>query len=115
MVISQSKRDTSKTQIPTEDSREFPLVRIRPARRWISPKLHELWEYRELLYFLIWRDVKVRYKQTAIGALWAVFQPLITMVIFMVVFRMFANVPSDGLPYSIFSYTALLPWNLFAG
>jgi lipopolysaccharide transport system permease protein len=115
MVISQSKRDTPKTQIPTEDSREFPLVRIRPARRWVSPKLHELWEYRELLYFLIWRDVKVRYKQTAIGALWAVFQPLITMIIFMVVFRMFANVPSDGLPYSIFSYTALLPWNLFAG
>jgi lipopolysaccharide transport system permease protein len=76
--------------------------------------LDELWEYRELLYFLIWRDVKVRYKQTAVGVAWAVFQPVITMVIFTIVFRMFAKVPSDGLPYSIFAYAALLPWNLFA-
>jgi lipopolysaccharide transport system permease protein len=87
---------------------------IEPSRGWISLKLRELWEYRELLYFLVWRDVKVRYKQTLFGAAWAILQPLLTMIIFIVVFRQFANVPSDGLPYSIFAYTALLPWNFFS-
>jgi lipopolysaccharide transport system permease protein len=76
--------------------------------------LRELWDYRELLYFFVWRDVKVRYKQTAIGAAWAVLQPLLTMIIFTLVFDRFAKVPSDGLPYPIFSYAALLPWTYFA-
>jgi lipopolysaccharide transport system permease protein len=94
---------------------DVPFVKIEPSRGWFSLNLRELWTYRELLYFLVWRDVKVRYKQTAIGAAWAVLQPFLTMVIFGMVFKKFANVPSDGLPYSIFAYTALLPWSLFAG
>jgi lipopolysaccharide transport system permease protein len=76
--------------------------------------LAAVWEYRELLYFLVWRDVKVRYKQTIIGAAWAVLQPLMTMIIFTVIFGNFAKIPSDGLPYSIFSYTALIAWNYFS-
>jgi len=93
----------------------LPIIYIEPSRSWLSLNLHELWAYRELLYFLVWRDVKIRYKQTAIGAAWAILQPLMTMLVFLVVFRKFANVPSDGLPYSIFAYTALMPWTLFAG
>jgi lipopolysaccharide transport system permease protein len=93
----------------------LPFVCIEPSKGWFSLKLGELWTYRELLYFLIWRDVKVRYKQTAIGAAWALLQPFLTMVIFGMVFRKFANVPSDGLPYAVFAYTALLPWTLFSG
>ena len=91
------------------------FIRIEPSHGRLSLKLWELWEYRELLYFLIWRDIKVRYKQTVIGAAWAVVQPLMTMIVFTVIFGNFAKIPSDGLPYSIFAYTALLPWNLFAG
>jgi len=101
-------------QGPAVDLDNVTVVRIEPSRKWVTPKLGELWEYRELLYFFVWRDIKVRYKQTAIGAGWAVFQPLITMIIFAVVFRTFANVPSDGLPYSVFSYAGLLSWTLFA-
>lgn len=89
-------------------------ISIEADRGWASFERRELWEYRELLYFLVWRDVKVRYKQTLIGAAWAVLQPLMTMVIFTVVFGNFARIPSDGLPYPIFVYTALLPWNYFA-
>jgi lipopolysaccharide transport system permease protein len=77
-------------------------------------RLRELWEYRELLYFLVWRDVKVRYKQTALGAAWAIIQPLFTMVVFSVFFGRLAGLPSDGLPYPVFSYTALVPWTYFA-
>src|SRR5919109_3005957 len=76
--------------------------------------LTELWQHRELLYFLIWRELKVRYKQTVIGVAWAVFQPLITMVIFAIIFGIFARLPSDGLPYSVFAYSALLPWTYFS-
>src|SRR5437762_8403805 len=76
--------------------------------------LGAVWHYRELLYFLIWRDIKVRYKQTVIGAGWAILQPLMTMGIFTIIFGNFAKIPSDGLPYPIFAYTALLPWNFFA-
>lgn len=93
---------------------DVPVIRIESRRGWISLKLHELWEYRELLYFLVWRDVKVRYKQTFIGAFWAILQPLFTVVIFTVFFGRLAKVPSDGLPYSVFSLTALLPWNYFS-
>ncbi|MEO8592813.1 MAG: ABC transporter permease [Candidatus Solibacter sp.] len=80
----------------------------------MSLKLHELWEYRELLYFLIWRDLKVRYRQTALGAAWAVMQPLFTMLIFSLFFGRLAKIPSDGIPYPVFSYAALVPWTFFA-
>jgi lipopolysaccharide transport system permease protein len=89
-------------------------VKIRPDRGLLHLDLEGVWEYRELLFFLIWRDVKLRYKQTLLGAAWSVFQPLMTMVIFTVVFGHFAKLPSDGLPYPIFAYAALLPWNYFA-
>jgi lipopolysaccharide transport system permease protein len=87
---------------------------ITPANRWIPLQLSELWEYRELLYFLIWRDVKVRYKQTVLGAAWAVMQPLFMMVVFSLFFGLLAKVPSDGIPYPIFTFCALIPWQLFA-
>jgi lipopolysaccharide transport system permease protein len=89
-------------------------VIIRPSRGWIRFDLHGLWEYRELLYFLVWRDVKVRYKQTALGAAWAVLQPFLLMVVFSVFLGRLAGVPSESLPYPIFVYAALLPWTLFA-
>jgi lipopolysaccharide transport system permease protein len=91
-----------------------PSVRIKPSRGWISLNLHELWEYRELLYFLVWRDIKVRYKQTVLGAAWAIIQPFFTMVVFTLFFGNLARVPSDGIPYPLFSYTALVPWMFFA-
>jgi len=90
------------------------IVRIEPSKGWVSLKLHELWEYRELLYFLIWRDIKVRYKQTVLGGAWAIIQPFFTMVVFSLFFGKLANVPSDGIPYPIFSYAALVPWAFFA-
>ena len=80
----------------------------------LAPRLSELYEYRELLFFLVWRDIKVRYKQTALGASWAILQPLLTMVVFTIFFGTLAGIGSDGLPYPIFSYTALLPWTFFA-
>src|SRR5262245_62055203 len=82
---------------------------IEPSHGWSALQLGELWRYRELLYFLAWRDVKVRYKQTVLGVAWAVVQPLVTMVVFTVVFGHFAHIPSDGVPYAIFSYAGLLP------
>jgi lipopolysaccharide transport system permease protein len=91
-----------------------PILVIQPSRAWFRLDLAALWEYRELLYFLVWRDLKVRYKQTAIGAAWALLQPLMTMMIFTVIFGHFARIPSDGLPYPIFAYTGLLPWTYFA-
>lgn len=93
---------------------DLPVTRIQPTTGWGSLKLKELWEYRELLYFLTWRDIKVRYKQTALGAAWAILQPFLTMLVFTIFFGRLAKVPSDGVPYPIFSYTALLPWQLFA-
>ncbi len=92
----------------------FPLVRIQPTRGWASLQLREVWAYRELLYFLVWRDVKVRYKQTALGVAWAVLQPLMTVVVFTIFFDRMVNVGSNGLPYPLFSLAGLLPWNLFA-
>ena len=88
---------------------------IEPTRGWAVLKLGEVWEYRELLYFLVWRDVKVRYKQTALGVLWVVLQPLVTTLIFTVVFGNLAKIPSGNLPYPLFAFAALLPWNYFAG
>lgn len=92
----------------------FSLIKIRPSHGWISLNLRDLWTYRELLYFLIWRDIKVRYKQTVLGAAWAIIQPFFTMVVFSIFFGRLAKVPSDGLPYPVFAYCALLPWQLFA-
>jgi len=91
-----------------------PVLFIRPSRGWIALKLGELWEYRELLYFLTWRDVKVRYKQTVLGVAWAIIQPFFTMVVFSLFFGRLARMPSDGIPYPIFSYAALVPWQFFA-
>ena len=87
---------------------------IRPSKGWISLRLQDVWNYRELLYFLIWRDIKVRYKQTIIGASWAIIQPFFTMVVFSLFFGRLAKIPSDGIPYPIFSYAALVPWMFFA-
>ena len=92
----------------------MPITRIEPSRGWVSLQLRDLWEYRELLYFLVWRDVKVRYKQTVLGAAWAIIQPFFTMVVFTIFFGKMAKVGSDGLPYPIFSYAGLLPWTFFA-
>jgi len=89
-------------------------IHIEPSRGWISLKLRELWAYRELFYFLTWRDVKVRYKQTVLGAAWAIIQPFFTMVVFSLFFGKLAKMPSDGIPYPIFSYAALVPWTFFA-
>lgn len=95
-------------------SLETPTLVIEPRRGLFDLDLKAIWQYRELLYFLVWREIKVRYKQTVIGAAWAILQPLLTMVIFTFVFSKFAKVPADGFPYPIFAYTALLPWTYFA-
>ncbi len=92
----------------------IPLILIKPSKGWVSLKLKELWEYKELLYFLIWRDIKVRYKQTVLGGAWAIIQPFFTMVVFSLFFGRLAKMPSDGIPYPIFSYAALVPWTFFA-
>ncbi|MCW5970290.1 MAG: ABC transporter permease [Blastocatellales bacterium] len=92
-----------------------PVVRIRPTGRWSALHLRDLWEYRELLYFLAWRDVKVRYKQTALGVVWVIIQPLLTMLIFAFIFGRVVGVPSDGIPYHLFAFAGLVPWTFFAG
>ena len=94
---------------------EPPVLRIAPPQGWLAVDFKELWAARELLYFFVWRDIKVRYKQTAIGAAWAVIQPFMTMVVFSLFFGKLAKMPSHGLPYPIFYYSALLPWIYFAG
>jgi lipopolysaccharide transport system permease protein len=88
--------------------------RLQPSQGWNNRTLSDVWAYRELLYFFIWRDVKVRYKQTLLGAGWAIIQPLMTMVVFTIFFGHLAKVPSDGLPYPVFSLIALVPWTYFA-
>ncbi len=92
-----------------------PTLRIAPHRGWLALDFRELWAARELLYFFVWRDVKIRYKQTAIGAAWAVIQPFMTMVVFSLFFGTLAKMPSHGLPYPVFYYSALLPWMYFSG
>ena len=91
-----------------------PIVAIRAGRRWAGLDPWELWQYRDLFHFLMWRDVKIRYKQTFLGVTWAILQPLLTMAIFTLLFGRLARVPSDGQPYTIFVYAGLLPWNFFA-
>jgi lipopolysaccharide transport system permease protein len=98
---------------PHQQSNDELILFIRPSRGWSAIDLKEIWHFRELIYFLIWRDVKVRYKQTALGAAWAIIQPFLTMVVFTIFFGKLAKVPSDNVPYPIFSYTGLLPWGLF--
>jgi lipopolysaccharide transport system permease protein len=89
-------------------------IHIEATKGWVSLRLDDLWRYRELLYFFVWRDLKIRYKQTILGASWAIIQPFFTMVIFSLFFGRLAQVPSDGIPYPIFSFTALVPWTFFA-
>ena len=93
---------------------ERPVAEIKPAGKWVALDLRNLWAYRELLYFLTWRDVKVRYKQTVLGAAWAIIQPLFTMFIFTIFFGRLAGMPSDNIPYPLFAYAGLLPWTFFS-
>lgn len=110
-----SKTDDSSGFDPVLPSR--PVVEIGPEVRkwWALVDLGDIWDYRELLYFLTWRDVSVRYKQTMLGVAWAVLQPLLTMLIFTLFFGRLAGMPSDGIPYPLFAYAGLLPWTFFAG
>ena len=94
--------------------RDSSHVRIQSSPGWVSIDLKELWRYRELIYFFAWRDIKVRYKQTVLGAAWAIIQPLFTMVVFSVLFGRLAKLPSEGIPYPIFCFAALVPWSYFA-
>jgi len=100
--------------LPVAEAHPQTRLRIEPTRGWSSLKLGELWAYHELLYFLMWRDIKVRYKQTVLGGAWAIIQPFFTMVIFSLFFGRLARMPSDGVPYPLFSYAALVPWTFFA-
>ncbi|HVM76066.1 MAG TPA: ABC transporter permease [Candidatus Saccharimonadales bacterium] len=90
------------------------VIRIEPPRGWFNLRLKELWDYRELLYFLVWRDVKIRYKQTAIGVVWVILQPLLTMLVFTLFFGKLAKLPSQGLPYQVFYFAAVVPWMYFS-
>jgi lipopolysaccharide transport system permease protein len=99
---------------PSGTSVQNASVLIRPISGWVPINLRDLWEYRELLYFLTWRDIKVRYKQTALGMAWVVLQPLLLMLVFTMFFGRLVELPSDGIPYPLFTYTALLPWQLFS-
>src|SRR5437762_6017247 len=109
MATSQSEIRNSQAEISA-----LPTFFIDPPSGWTSIGFRELWDYRELLYFLTLRDIKVRYKQTALGAAWAVIQPFFMMVVFSLFFGRLAGVKSDGIPYPIFTFCALLPWQLFA-
>ena len=97
-----------------ELARQPETIYIKPSTGLTALNLRDLWIYRELVYFMIWRDIKVRYKQTVLGAAWAIIQPVLTMLVFNFIFGSIAKVPTDGIPYPIFSYTALLPWGLFS-
>lgn len=114
-----SQEEALQSKLP--DSNEYsprpptkPVITIQGGKRWAGLGLADFWAHRDLFYFLIWRDVKVRYKQTLLGVAWAILQPLLTMLVFTVLFGNLAHVPSDGKPYPIFVYAGLLPWNFFA-
>jgi lipopolysaccharide transport system permease protein len=102
------------TALPAPKDPEVPVVLIAPSKGWVPLQLGALWEYRELLYFLVWRDIKVRYKQTLLGGAWAVLQPLLTMIVFSIFFGKLAGMHSEGIPYPIFAFAALVPWTFFA-
>jgi lipopolysaccharide transport system permease protein len=108
--IKQQTNDKNPTSIEAEE----PFILIAPSKGTIALKLNELWEYHELLFFLTWRDIKVRYKQTILGIFWAILQPFFAMVIFSIVFGRLAQIPSDDIPYPLFAYAALVPWTFFA-
>jgi lipopolysaccharide transport system permease protein len=91
-----------------------PVLVIQPSGRWPRINLQEIWAYRELFFFLVWRDIKVRYAQTVLGALWAILQPVLQMIVFTVIFGIFARIPSDGIPYPVFALAALVPWSFFS-
>ncbi len=110
-TIAEKQQGLAPADIPVRAAHTFV---IRPTHGWVSLKLGEMWAYRELLYFLTWRDIKVRYKQTILGMIWAVIQPFMTMVVFSLFFGGLAGVPSDGVPYPVFSFAALVPWSFFA-
>src|SRR5450759_2109271 len=95
----ETKAEDAPTGAPMPAPADVTVTIIQPSKGWVSLKLKELWEYRELLYFLTWRDIKVRYKQTALGALWAIIQPFFTMIVFSLFFGSLAKIPSDGIPY----------------
>lgn len=111
--IARGLRRRTEPSAQAADHAEPPLTVIRPTSGWARLRLDEFWEFRELVFFFIWRDVKVRYKQTVLGAAWAIIQPLFTMAIFSVFFGRLANVPSDGLPYPLFALAGLVPWLFF--
>lgn len=112
MATHENTEALRKAPMPADSN--LPYLRLEPSQGWVSLKLKELWEYRELLYFLTWRDIKVRYKQTILGAAWAILQPFMTMVVFSLFFGRLTNMPSDGVPYPIFNFAALVPWTFFA-
>lgn len=114
MTVSDESRIPATDLVSKSGHAELNYRRIQPSKGWVSLQLADLWRYRELLYFLTWRDIKVRYKQTVLGAAWAILQPFMTMVVFSLFFGGLAKVPSDGVPYPIFSYTALVPWTFFS-
>ncbi|MDA2918685.1 ABC transporter permease [Desulfobacterota bacterium AH_259_B03_O07] len=118
--FSSTNQQHNSSDVLTATSTDFVVKKsalttiIKPSRGWVQLNLREVWKYKELLYFLTWRDIKVRYKQTVLGAAWAILQPFLTMIVFSIFFGRLAKVPSDGIPYPIFAYCALLPWQLFA-
>lgn len=112
-------QETSKAQVPAPEAvsghaKSAPVTRLKPSRGWVGIDFRELWEYRELLLFLIWRDVQVRYKQTVLGASWAIIQPFVTMVVFSIIFGRLAGMPSGNIPYPLSTFVALVPWTFFA-
>ncbi len=111
-VIGEKKLE--KVVLEAEGPQEAPTIVIEPASGWVPLSLKDLWQYRELFYFLTWRDIKVRYKQTVLGASWAILQPFLAMVVFSIFFGRLAGLPSDNIPYPIFSYSALVIWTFFA-
>ena len=97
-----------------QKNHQIPVIYLKPSTGWLPLDFGELWRYRELIFFLTWRDIKVRYKQAVLGIAWAVLQPLLTMAIFTIIFGVLLNTPSQGLPYPLFALTALIPWQLFS-
>ena len=108
------ERSGQKTTSPASTAMDVPMIRVEPPRRWVPLRLRDVWMARELLYFLVWRDINVRYKQTVFGVAWAIIQPFFAMVVFSLFFGRLAKMPSDGVPYPVFAYAALLPWTFFA-
>ncbi|HSM54650.1 MAG TPA: ABC transporter permease [Candidatus Sulfomarinibacteraceae bacterium] len=110
----ETQREVQREDGSPKERENQPVTIIKPSHGWVPIDFRELWEYRDLLYFFVWRDIKVRYKQTILGVSWAIIQPFFTMVIFSIFFGRLAQVPSDDLPYPLFSYAALVPWTFFA-